>query len=237
MKSYRFDFGGSSVAEFVYDGGLTLSVTKSSEVYKMRFLDSVTFDTPAFSRNENDYNKDAFCEDSVFDKQESTLTVTTPMDKGLTLYNKFVMDKDTACIRMYTWASTEGLLYDTAITCAKFDMDMTGFTEVSGGYVPGKFPVTMTAPHVGLKEKMVFSGDGRYMEIYGGMIGRVGSVIEAHLTSNCFNDDLTYFGEDNPIETVFAFEPISRPERTFVPAVAENTERIASGEIGISYRV
>ena len=30
MKSFRFDFGGASVAEFVYDGALTLSVTKSS---------------------------------------------------------------------------------------------------------------------------------------------------------------------------------------------------------------
>ena len=237
MKSFRFDFAGACVAEFVYDGALTLSVTKSSEVYKLRFLDSVTFDTPSYSRNENDYNKDSFSDASVFDKQDNILTVVTPMDKGLTLYNKFVMDKDVARICMYTWATTEGLLYDTAITCAKFDMDMTGFTEVSGGYVPGKFPVTMTAPHVGLKEKMVFEGDGRYMEIYGGMIARVGSVIEAHLTSNCFNDDLTYFGEDNPIETVFAFEPTERPKRSFAPVSSQSTETITSGDISVSYRV
>lgn len=238
MKKYEFKLGGAALAEIECDEcGLMLAVTKDNESYKMRFLDSVTFETPAYSRNENEYTKPSFCADTSFCAEENALVAKTPMDKGLTLHNKFVMDSDVACIRMYTWVTTADKLYDTAITVAKFEMDMSGFTEVSGGYVPGKFPVTMTAPNVGLKEKMAFSGEGRYMEIYGGMIGRVGSVIEAHLTSNCFNDDLTYFGEDNPLETVFAFEPIERREISFAHERWENTEQIRSGDIGVSYRI
>lgn len=238
MRKYEFKLGCAAFAEFVCDErGLALTVTNDHQSYTMRFLDSVTFETPAYSRNENEYTKPSFCADTAFCAEENTLVAKTPMDKGLTLHNKFVMDSDDACVRMYTWVTTEDKLYDTAITVAKFEMDMSGFTEVSGGYVPGKFPVTMTAPNVGLKEKMVFSGEGRYIEIYGGMIGRVGSVIEAHLASNCFNDDLTYFGEDNPLETVFAFEPIERPERCFAPERRKNTDEIRSGDIGVSYRV
>jgi hypothetical protein len=238
MRKYEFGLGGSSGAEFICDGeGLRLSVTKDKSVYTMRFLDSVTFDTPAYSRNEDEYTKASFCEKTVFSEDESTLTSRTEMDKGVTLYNRFVMERDVARIRMYTWATTEDKLYDTAITVAKLDMDMSGFSEVSGGYVPGKFPVTMTAPHVGLKEKMAFSGDGRYMEIYGGMISRVGSIIEAHLSSNFFNDDITYFNEENPIETVFAFEKCEREMRVFSPTVADDAEQIKSGDIAVSYRV
>lgn len=237
MKKYEFSLADGASAEFIFDGGLSLTVNKDGEIYKMRFLDSVTFDTPAYSRNENDYKRDAFCDSTIFSSDAETLVAKTVMDKGLTLYNKFVMERGRAYIRMYTWVTTEGSLYDTAITPAKLDLDMTGFSEVSGGYIPGKFPVTMTAPHVGLKEKMTFSGEGRYMEIYGGMISRVGSVIETHLSSDFFNDDLSYFGEDNPIETAFAFEPICRPERSFAPAAASCTEKIGSGNIGVKYRV
>ena len=237
MKKYEFPLGKSARAEFLCDVGLALKVIQGENVYSMRFLDNVTFDTPSYSRNENEYNKDTFTADTVYTLDELSLLAMTEMDKGLTVYNKFVMDGDLAVIRMYTWVTTEDRLYDTAITPAKLELDMAGFTEVSGGYIPGKFPVTMTAPHVGLKERMVFSGNGRYMEIRGGMIARVGGVIEAHLSSNCFNDDLTYFGEDNPIETTLAFEPIPRAERIHSPASHFDTEEIKSGDVGVAYRV
>ena len=237
MKNYKFTLGSSSTAEFSYDGALTLRVNKDGADYTMRFLDSVTFDTPSFSRNENEYKKEAFSEDTVFTAEENSLIASTRMDKGLVLYNKFVMDNDVARIRMYSWVTTDEKLYDTAITPAKIDMDMTGFTECYGGYVPGKFPISATPPHYGFKGKMVLSGEGRYMEIYGGMISKVGGVIETHLAANCFNDDLSYFGEDNPIETAFAFEPVERTVRSLVPKDASDVDLIKSGDVSLSYRV
>lgn len=231
---YTFSMGtGSTVFSQKEGGQLVLTATAKGETYRLEFTDCIGLERQQHTRSEGEVNVPTFGPDTQFAVEENGLLTTTSAG-GVTVYNRFTVGDCT--VTMDTWVETAGKLYDCGLNVANTKIDMTGFQEIGGDGVSEFFPVTMELPNYGYRSFLVLRGEKRYLRIDGGYVGYTGGSVNAHMGAIAFNDDLSWFGPEEPLRTVYSFAPTQLPPKPAAqPGTCKADGELVSGTLRIPY--
>lgn len=239
LMQYVFPMGTNGTAAFGLgeDGKLVLTASVGDQQQELRFLDAVmTGVRGGISQAENMRVKDTLGAQSRYTVDGNSLLAQTRID-DVTVWNRFTVSTQVCAVTLEAWVETETLCYDCAIISGKTALDMTGFTQISGGEIPAVFPVQPAPPNYAFRDKLCLQGAQRYLQIQGGYVWYRGSTIEAHRYSDLYNDDLSWFGAENPLRTVYSFAPDGDPKPACAALAepAQETGRLVSGELEIPF--
>ena len=241
MSEFRFSMGKGGSVAFTQNekGHLVMTADARGQVYALEFLDSVILDNQMPGRSETTRTKETFGEHTRFEAGENTLLAISEIDPGVKIYNRFTVDKNVCAVAMDTWVQADRPVYDGSIIMGKTKMDAAGFQEIGGGDAPCFFPIEPAPPTYGFKAFMVLRGENRYLKAEGGFLWHDHGMIDAHFQSPTYNDDITCFGEDNPIKTRWSFEETENGENACVTkaGTGEKTGSVVSGTLIADYAV
>lgn len=204
---------------------------------RFSFCDSVSFENQQLWRSSAAYSLPTFSEHTRYEAGESILLCTTPMDKGLTVYNRFTVQEN--AVTMDTWFESDAPVYDCSAVIGHTELSFDGFAEIGSTDSPRFFPFTLTPPTYGFHGDMILRGERRYLKVCGGFLWQDGSMIDAHFQMGTYGDDLAWYGAENPIRTAYIFAenatlPAPAPAKKEQPAI---TGSIQSGALRADYAV
>ena len=212
---HTFPMGKTGTAVFSVDNGgrLTLTATAAGQTYHLEFSDQLFLEHKFYLRNEDARAVDTLNDKTCYTVRDNVLLAEMSAE-GVTVHNRFTVDTKGDNVYLDTWVTSEKRIYDCGISVGKTKVDLTGLTQISGGDIPAAFPLTTQPPRLAFKDYAALEGENRYLKITGGFIFQTEDVFDAHFRSIHQDDDLTYFGEDNPLRTVYTFGkdwPVDRP--------------------------
>lgn len=212
--------GGKIKFEITPQNQLKLSVKEKGEVYNLTFRDCVFA-----NRYTHDPHMRKMAEScGVFtDKSNITTignkvifeTVLVGEETGkefneVTAHNIFTVSEDASFVKMETYFEENGRkLYDCGFFNARIEIEK-GFFDTVG--IPSEnieFSLEKLSDVVESTKALALSGNGKYLKVCGGLVNFDGECIDAHIDSMRYNDDVTYYGKDNPLQTYIMFEDVN----------------------------
>ncbi|MFA7637107.1 MAG: DUF6259 domain-containing protein [Monoglobales bacterium] len=239
-----FDLNNKNRAEFeILNNTLTLSVNVNGQNHTLTFLDEIRpqryfYDASAYTEEKV---VPTFSDGSEVKILDNMLEITTHITNRLTAVNTFIMCKDQASILLETYFITVGKVYDCSGCFGKIRVNCDGFDKVGGGDIPEFFELKMTDPNYGFSGYMIFKGEEKYLKVSGGScVNMFRDIIDPHMFSMSFNEDLSFFGESNPLRTAYTFEetdlPLPFPEKKKGKKIPAENE-IKSGDLTVGYNI
>lgn len=237
MKDFAYKLGKTGTLTFKLEDTLVLTATWAGQTYALRFLDGVGLDNTIPGRCSTAKNVPVFTRETTLEQRDNTLLTASRIAPGVWVRNRFTVHGDKAVVDMETWVEADGPVYDAALMAGKVKLDPTGFTELGGGDAGRFFPIDPCPPHYGFKGHMILRGENRFLQVEGGFLWHDHGMIDAHFQSANLNDDITWFTEDNPLRTRYAFEKtqprafcVEAPTGTTAPSGA-----VVSGALRAEY--
>ena len=244
MANYSFKLGKNGNAEFeITNDSLVLSVNNGEVSHSLTFNDFIKLD-----RHFNDASAYAneicirtFNDTTSAQVSGNEILFTTEIKKGIKAFNRFTVLEDVPRILLEIFFETEGKVYDCAPVMATTQLDMDGFELLGGGGTDAFFPIEMKEPNYGFDGHLILKGENKYLKITGGNVSILRDKFYAFTYSLLYyNDDLAFFGKENPLRVSYTFEetdaPIVFPDRQR-KFDAESDGEIVSGKLKVDYKL
>lgn len=243
MKSYSFQLGKNGGAIFsIGEDGLKLAVNENGEEYILSFADEVKTDRHFYDQSA--YCKNivipTFSENSIAEKCENTLKITTEISPKITVINLFTVCTNQSSILLETYFETKEKLYDTSAFVSRFRMDADSFSEVGGGDINAFLDYKNDNPNYAFSNTMILKGENKYFKITGGYVSIFRGTVNPHTFLENFNDDLSHFSKNNPLKTAFTFEETDMPlpfSNHSKEEDAKSNGKIISGDYTVEYKI
>lgn len=215
--------GGKAVFTITPENTLNLTVLENGESYSLSFRDCVI--TNRFIHDPHMRKMSENC--GMFtDKSQVTVmhnkvmfkTVPVGPETGkvydeVTAYNIFTVSKENSYIKLETYfEKSSKKIYDCAFMNARIKIEKDFFSIVSIPSENREFSLESLSDAVESTDSVMLSGNGRFFKVYGGVVEFDGECIDAHIRSTRYNDDITYYGKNNPLVSYLMFEDIEIQE-------------------------
>lgn len=253
MSTYQFilDKKGSKVTFLLSPEKLTLQVIHKGEKYDFEYLDCVLKDrftsdwfagvqfkpyTSMYEGCEVNENKNGF--ELVGHPKHIQTGEVIP---EITIVNRFTVLPESVSVIQETFFKVDGAFYDSSALVSRIEMEKMYFDKV-GSEKEGIFlnVQELNNSNPGYPKEMVFRGKNRYLKITGGMIALCKKTLECHSVMLNYNDNLSYYDEENSIFTTFTFEegmtPIL-PQKNKKVVQEPIISTLTSGKLQVDYVV
>lgn len=198
---------------------LNLTVLENGKSYTLPFVDCIFVNRfihdPHMRKMSEQCNMfTANSQISIMDNKVIFKTVPVGAKTGkvydeIIAYNIFTVSKEQSFIKLETYfEKSSKKIYDCAFMNARIKIDKNLFSMVGISSCNKEFSIESCSDTVEDTESITLSGKGRFFKLSGGVIEFDGDFIDAHICSTRYNDDITYYGKDNPLVSYLMFEDV-----------------------------
>lgn len=250
MKIFKLPLGengGNAEVSMCDKNGLCIKVTEKNEEYSLSFKDGI-FINRKYSDGGAYQNGLDFCRafyesaNTRFDGNILEITASPINEKtknavdDVLITNRFTFSKETPEIIQETFYTLKKKRYDTCPVVGFIDVGENCFTTACNkdGSIAEK--IEELPNNIAYEGEMVLKNDKKCMRIKGGFIFLDNMAVDSHIFSISYNDDLSYYNEENPILTIYTFgdAPSSeKPKKKKSVAALKDVFNISSGKLTV----
>ncbi|MBQ2888927.1 MAG: hypothetical protein IJE41_00585 [Clostridia bacterium] len=238
MNSYKLSLGkngGEAEFSLTDEKGLCIKVTENNEEYILYLKDGVYIDRKYYDGGAYQgplhfckaFYKDAYTKinGNAFEISANPISeLSGEYIDDILITNRFTVCEETPSIIQETFYTLKTKRYDASHCVGHIDISENEFTVVCSKDGEITTQIADLPYNIAHPCEMVLKNDRKTMRIKGGFVYLENTIVDSHVYFINYNDDLSYYNEENPIYTTYTFGGAEAKEFPIKKKYAENKE-------------